>query len=134
MPEPAPQPARLPFSRPAIGEDAIAAVGEVLRSGWITSGPKTTEFERAFAARVAARHTVAVGSATAGIDLALDLLDLAPGDEVITPTINWVSGPNLVELHGARAVFADVDPETLQIDPASAARLIGPRTRAIMPV
>src|SRR3954465_8551046 len=98
MPEPAPAVTRLPFCRPSIDEATIAEVAAVLRSGWITSGPKTIEFEKSFAAYVGAKHAVAVCSATAGIDIALALLDLKPGDEVITPSINWVSAPNLIEL------------------------------------
>ncbi len=124
----------LPFSRPSISEAAIADVVAVLRSGWITSGAKVVEFETAFAAAVGARHAVAVSSGTAAIDVALDALELKAGDEVIVPSINWVSGPNLVELHGLRTVFADVHPETLQIDLADVERKLSGRTRAIMPV
>jgi UDP-4-amino-4-deoxy-L-arabinose-oxoglutarate aminotransferase len=124
----------LPFSRPSISEAAIAEVVEVLRSGWITSGAKVQAFEREFAALVGARHAIAVSSGTAGLDLVVAALDLQDGDEVILPSINWVSGPNVVELHGGRAVFCDVLGDSLQIDPAAAARLITPRTRAIMPV
>ena len=125
---------RLPFSRPHISEAAIEAVGEVLRSGWITSGPKVIEFEKQFAAYCGAQHAIAVSSATAGLDIAVGLLDLQPGDEVIVPSINWVSGPNVVELHGGTTVLCDVDPGSMQIDPSSVAARITPRTRAIMPV
>jgi UDP-4-amino-4-deoxy-L-arabinose-oxoglutarate aminotransferase len=125
---------RLPFSRPCISEEAIAAVGEVLRSGWITSGPKVIQFEKEFAAYCGAKHAVAVSSATAGIDLALAALHLQPGEEVIVPSINWVSGANLVELNGGTSVLCDVLRSSMQIDPASVAERITPRTRAIMPV
>ncbi len=125
---------RIPFSRPSISEEAIAAVGEVLRSGWITSGPKTLEFEKAFANYLGAKHAIAVCSATAGLDMMVGVLDLKAGDEVIVPSINWVSGPNMIELHGGTTVLCDVERDTMQIDPKSVAKLISPRTRAIMPV
>ena len=124
----------LPFSRPCISEAAALEVAEVVRSGWITSGPKVVQFEKEFAAAVAAPHAVALCSATAGLDLAVQCLDLKPGDEVIVPSINWVSGPNMIELNGGRCVFAEVESDTLQIDLKSVERLLSPRTRAIMPV
>ena len=133
MPDTAPLP-RLPFSRPTISEAAITEVSEVLRSGWITSGPKVTQFESDFAAWCGAQSAIAFCSATAGLDVVCAALDLQPGDEVITPSINWVSGPNMIELNGGTTVFAEVLPGTLQIDPADVARRITPRTRAIMPV
>ena len=96
----------LPFSRPSITEDDISAVGEVLRSGWITTGTKTAEFERAFSAYVGCPGTVAVSSATAGMHLMLKALNIGPGDEVITPSMTWVSTVNLIVLAGATPVFA----------------------------
>jgi len=133
-PHPQPMPPHLPFSRPSISEEAIADVVAVLRSGWITSGPKVQQFERDFAAATGAAYAVAVTSGTAGLDLIVQSLRLAPGDEVITPSINWVSGPNMIELHGGTTVFCEIDPTTLQADPASVRSLITERTRAIMPV
>jgi UDP-4-amino-4-deoxy-L-arabinose-oxoglutarate aminotransferase len=124
----------LPMSRPSISEAAIADVVEVLRSGWITSGPKVLQFEREFAAATHSPHAIAVSSGTAGLDLILASLQLKPGDEVITPSINWVSGPNLIELNGGTTIFCEVLPRTLQCDPRSIAQLISARTRAIMPV
>lgn len=133
MSEPAPA-ARLPFSRPCISETAIQAVAEVLRSGWITSGTQVLAFEKRFCELTGAPHAIALCSGTAGLDLAFAALDLRPGDEVITPSLNWVSGPNMVELNGGTTVFCEVDPTTLNIDVAHVATLITPRTRAIMPV
>jgi UDP-4-amino-4-deoxy-L-arabinose-oxoglutarate aminotransferase len=133
MPDATPLPL-LPFSRPHISEAAISEIGEVLRSGWITSGPKVLQFEKDFAAYTGAAHALAVSSATAGLDLVFQALELKPGDEVITPSINWVSGPNTIELNGGRTVFCDIDPTTLNLDLASVERLITPRTRAILPV
>ena len=124
----------LPFSRPCISEAAALEVADVVRSGWITSGPKVLQFEKDFCAYTGAANAVAMCSATAGLDLAVQCLDLKPGDEVIVPSINWVSGPNMIELNGGRCVFCEVDPTTLNMDLAHVAKLISPRTRAIMPV
>ena len=124
----------LPFAKPCISEAAIQAVADVLRSGWITSGPKVVAFEQAMAAYVGAPHAVAVNSATTGLDLVCAAMDFQDGDEVIVPAINWVSGPNMIELNGGRCVFCDVVPGTLNADLDDVARKITPRTRAIMPV
>jgi UDP-4-amino-4-deoxy-L-arabinose-oxoglutarate aminotransferase len=124
----------LPFAKPCISEAAIQAVADVLRSGWITSGPKVVAFEQAMAAYVGAPHAVAVNSATTGLDLVCAAMDFQPGDEVIVPSINWVSGPNMIELNGGRCVFCDVVPGTLNADLEDVARKITPRTRAVMPV
>ena len=133
MPDASPLP-HLPFSRPHISEAAIQEVGEVLRSGWITSGPKVLQFEQDFATYTGAAHALAVSSATAGLDLVFQALELKSGDEVITPSINWVSGPNTIELNGGRTVFCEIDPTTLNLDLSSVERLLTPRTRAVMPV
>ena len=124
----------LPFSRPSITEDDISAVAEVLRSGWITTGPNVTEFERAFSRYVGCRKTVALSSATAGMHLALKALGIGPGDEVITPSMTWVSTINLIDLAGATPVFADVDRDTLMISPGSVEDSISSKTRLIVPV
>jgi UDP-4-amino-4-deoxy-L-arabinose-oxoglutarate aminotransferase len=126
--------ALLPFSRPSIDEATIQAVGEVLRSGWITSGKHVLAFEQAFAELSGAPFAVALSSGTAGLDLAVAALALKPGDEVIVPSINWVSGPNMIEIHGGRAVFCEVDEQTLNLDVQHAASLVTARTRALMPV
>ena len=124
----------LPFSRPSITEEDISAVGEVLRSGWITTGPKTAEFEQRFADYVGCSGAVALTSATAGIHVALKALGIGPGDEVITPSMTWVSTVNLIVLAGARPVFADVDRDTLMVSPASVEACLTEKTRAIIPV
>jgi len=123
----------LPFSRPSITEQDIAAVAEVLRSGWITTGPKTTEFERSFREYVGS-PAVALSSATAGMHLTLKALDIGPGDEVITPSMTWVSTVNLIVLAGAKPVFADVDRDTLMVSRESVEPCLTARTRAIIPV
>ena len=132
-PEP-PRRAPLPFCRPTIEDAEIAEVVESLRSGWITTGPKVAKFEALFRERLHAPEAIAVNSATGGLHLSVAVLDLKPGDEVIVPSLTWTATANVVELSGARPVFADVDAETLCLDPEDVARRITPRTRAIMPV
>ena len=124
----------LPFSRPSMGEAEIAAVAQVLRSGWITTGPKNQELEQRFCAHFGCKHAVAVSSATGGMHLALLALGIGPGDEVITPSQTWVSTLNMICLLGATPVFVDVDRDTLMIDAARVEAAITPRTRAIVPV
>ena len=124
----------LPLSRPSIGDAEIEAVVACLKSGWITSGPRVAEFERRFAEAVGAEHAVAVSSATAGLHLALIATGLGPNDEVITSPLTWASTGNMILAVGARPVFADVDPATLNLDPAAVQRAVTERTRAVVPV
>ncbi len=124
----------LPFSRPSITEEDISAVVDVLRSGWITTGPNVAEFERTFCECVGCKRAVALSSATAGMHLVLKGLGIGPGDEVITPSMTWVSTINLIVLAGATPVFADVDKDTLMISPDWVEESISPRTRMIVPV
>lgn len=125
---------QIPFSRPSIGEDEIAEVVACLRSGWITTGPRTAQFERDFAAAVQAPHALAVSSATAGLHLAMLALDLHPGDEVITTPMTWPATVNTIVLCGATPVLVDIEPETLNLDARLVERAVTPRTRAVMPV
>ena len=124
----------LPFTRPAVNDDDIAAVTEVLRSGWLTNGPKNAEFERAIADYTGHNYAVALSSATAGMHILLKALNIGPGDEVITPSLTWVSTVNMIELSGATPVFADVDRDTLMITPESVKAKITERTKLIIPV
>lgn len=124
----------LPFSRPLISEEEIQAVCEVLRSGWITTGPRSVEFELAFAEYTGCREAVALSSATAGMHLLLHALGIGPGDEVVTPSMTWVSTVNLIVLSGATPVFADIDRDTLIVSAESVRACISPRTRLIVPV
>ena len=124
----------IPVFRPSIGEEEIAAVAEVLRSGWLGLGPKTAAFEEAFAARMGARFAVGTNSGTAALHLALAGLGIGPGDEVIVPTLTFVSTAHVVRYLGAVPVFADVEEETLCLDPADVRRKLSPSTRAIVPV
>ena len=124
----------LPFSRPSITDADVATVVEVLRSGWITTGPKAAEFERRFGEYVGCPQAVALASATAGMHLVLKALDIGPGDEVITPSMTWVSTVNLIVLTGATPVFIDVERDTLMVSPAAVEAAMTPKTRMIVPV
>ncbi|HET6201326.1 MAG TPA: GNAT family N-acetyltransferase [Planctomycetota bacterium] len=124
----------IPVFRPSLGDEEIAAVAEVLRSGWIGLGPKTAAFERAFAESVGARHAVGTASGTAALHLALLGLGVGPGDEVIVPSLTFVSTAHAVRYCGGVPVFADVEEETLCLDPRDVRRKISPRTKAILPV
>jgi len=124
----------LPFSRPSITEAEIESVVRVLRSGWITTGPKNAEFEKEFAGYVGCPGAVALASATAGMHLALQALGIGPGDEVITPSMTWVSTVNLIRLAGADPVFVDIDRDTLMVTPEAVEERITDRTRLVVPV
>ncbi len=124
----------MPFSKPSISEDDIAAVVDVLRSGWITTGPNNAEFEKEICSYTGANDAVAIASATAGMHMVLKAYDIGAGDEVITPSLTWVSTVNLITLSGAKPVFADVDRDTLMVTPESIEQCITDKTRMIIPV
>ena len=124
----------LDFSPPVLGDEEIASVVETLRSGWLTSGPRAAELEQRFAARAGAAHAVATSSCTAALHLALVAAGMGPGDEVITSSFTWPATTHAIIHTGARPVFADVDPDTLNIDPDAVRAAVGPATRAILPV
>jgi len=112
----------------------VQAVSEVIRSGWLTMGPKTFEFEREFAKYVGARHAVAVSTGTAALHLALEAAGIGPGDEVILPTTTFTATAEAVTYRGARPVLADIDRVTMNLDPEDVVRRINSKTRAIIPV
>ena len=126
----------LPFSPPSIGPEEIDEVVAALRSDWITTGPRTKEFERAFGEYVGAPGgtSLMLNSCTAGLHVALVALGVGPGDEVIVPTLTFAATANVVEHVGARPVLVDVLPDTLCIDPAAVEAAVTPRTKAIIPV
>jgi UDP-sulfoquinovose synthase len=124
----------LPFHRPSIEEEDVAAVRRVLESGWLTHGPVCQEFETTFAAQVQADRAVAVSSGTAALHLALVALGVGAGDEVITTPMTFCSCAQVIEHVGATPVFADIDSVTMQIDPAQIETVLGPRTKAIIAV
>jgi len=124
----------LPFSKPTIDEDTIAAVGEVLRSGWITSGPKVQAFEAQLSEYFGGRPVRTFNSGTCTMEIALRIAGIGPGDEVITTPISWVATANVILEVGATPVFADIDPVTRNIDLDQVEAAITPRTKAIIPV
>lgn len=124
----------LSFQPPAIGEEEVEEVVATLRSGWLTSGPKSRELEAAFREYLGVEHALAVSSCTAALHLSLVALGVGPGDEVITTPITWPATANVVVHAGATPVFADVRAGDLNIDPERVAELITPRTKAIVPV
>ncbi len=127
-------PAVIPLARPVIGEAEESAVLEVLRSGQLSLGPRLERFEQEFAEVVRASHASAVSSGTAGLHLALRAVGVGEGDEVVTSPFSFVASANAVIYQGARPVFADIDPVTLNLDPAAAAAAVTDRTRALLPV
>ena len=126
----------LPFALPDIGDEEIAEVVDTLKSGWVTTGPKAARFEAEFSAFLGepGLHSIAVNSATAGLHLALEGLGLGPGDEVITTTHTFTATAEVVRYLGADVRLVDIDPATLNIDPAQVEAAITPRTKAILPV
>lgn len=125
---------QIPVFRPSITQEEIEAVVDVMKSGWIGLGPVTQQFEEALARHFGVEHAIALNSGTAALHLAVHLLHLKPGDEVIVPTVTFVSTAHVVQYCGARVVFADVDEETLCINIDDVRRKITADTRAIIPV
>jgi len=124
----------LPFCRAAIGDEEIASVVETLKSGWLTTGPKTKQFERDLAEYLGAGRVVCLNSCTSALHLALVLKGIGPGDEVITSPITFPSTANVIVHTGADVVFCDVDPKSMNMTPETIAPRITPRTRAVIPV
>jgi perosamine synthetase len=124
----------LPYGRQSIGEEDIQAVVAVLRSDWLTTGPKVAEFEEAFAAGVGARHAVSFSSGTAALHGAAFAAGLKPGDEAITTPMTFAATANCVLYQGAAPVFADVSADTLNLDPEHVASQITPRTKVVLAV
>lgn len=124
----------IPLARPVIGPPEEQAVLEVLRSGQLSLGPRLAQFEQEFAAFLGAPLASAVSSGTAGLHLALRAVGVGEGEEVITSPFSFVASANSVIYQGARPVFADIDPVTLNLDPLAAAAAVTPRTTALLPV
>lgn len=122
------------FGSPLIEEVEIQEVVDTLRSGWLGTGPKTHRFEEQFREYIGCKHALALNSCTAGLYLALDVIGIKPGDEVITTPITFAATANVIVHHGARPVFVDVERETMNIDPHKIEEAITPRTKAIIPV
>src|SRR6516225_4195382 len=128
------RPTFLPYHQPFLGPEEENGVIETLRSGWITTGPKTKAFEKALAEYVGAKHCVAVNSCTAALHLALEAVGVGTGDEVITSPITFASTVNVIVHCGATPVFVDVEPDTANMDARLLERAITPRTKAVIPV
>jgi dTDP-4-amino-4,6-dideoxygalactose transaminase len=128
------EPDFLPFARPSLDAETIAAVSRVLASGWITSGPQVAAFEAQLSALFGGRPVRAFSNGTATMEVALRLAGIGRGDEVITSAVTWVATANVILAVGARPVFADIDPRTRNIDLDALEAAITPRTRALMPV
>ncbi len=124
----------LSFQPPAVGEEEVEAAADAIRSGWLTSGPRVAELEARAAEFLEARHVLALSSGTAALHLGLLAAGVRPGDEVITTPITWPATANVIVHCGATPVFADVRESDLNVDPERVRELVGPRTRAIMPV
>jgi UDP-4-amino-4,6-dideoxy-N-acetyl-beta-L-altrosamine transaminase len=124
----------LPYGRQEVDEADIQAVVEVLRGDWLTNGPTVARFEQAFAEVVGARFAVAFSSGTAALHGAADAAEIGPGDEVITSPLTFLASANCILYCGGRPVFADVDSETLNLDPAAVEAALTPQTKVILPI
>lgn len=123
---------RIPWARPAVGDEELAEVIECFKSGWLSCGPRVERFEQEMARRAQRKHGIAVCNGTAALDLAVRVVGVVPGDEVIVPALSYLATASVLVIQGAKPVFVDVDPRNLCIDPDQVAQRITPRTRAVL--
>jgi dTDP-4-amino-4,6-dideoxygalactose transaminase len=128
------RPPFIEFSRPAIGVEELGAVADAMRSGWLSCGPRVKEFEAAFAAFVGTKYAIGVNSCTAALHLSLLAAGIGPGDEVITTPLTFCATANAILHTGATPIFADIDPDSMNLAPPAVEAAVTPRTRAILPV
>src|SRR5262245_54839729 len=124
----------IPFARPEFDGAEARAVAEVLASGWVSQGPRVAHFEELFAERIGVRHAVATSSCTTALHLALLTAGIGPGDEVICPSYTFIATANAILYTGATPVFAEIEPDTWNLDPVDVERRVTSRTRAVLVV
>ena len=124
----------IPLAQPDIGEEEIRLVNEVLRSGWLSMGPKIEEFEERFADYIGTKHAIAVNSGTSGLHLCMNAIGIKKGDEVITSPFSFIASSNCIMFEGGKPVFVDIDPDTLNMDTERIEAAITKNTKAILPV
>jgi dTDP-4-amino-4,6-dideoxygalactose transaminase len=125
---------QVPFHRASVGDEEVQAVSEVIRSGWLTMGPKTFEFEKEFAKYIGVQNAIAVSTGTAALHLSLEAAGVRAGDEVLLPTTTFTATAEAVTYVGARPILVDIDPVSMNIDPEDASQRVTPKTKAIIPV
>lgn len=123
---------KIPWARPAIGDEELNEVVATMKSGWLTSGPRVERFEHEMSRRAGRKFAVAVNNGTAALDLAIRVTGVQPGDEVIVPALSYLATASVLVIQGAKPIFVDIDPRNLNLDPTLVAQRITPKTKAIL--